>query len=584
MGNKLETDIVINMAGNLAAKARQYGNSMSDFARRSEKAMTLVRTATAAAARGIDTLGNRYVGIGTAFLTGATVRGIANFDALMTRIGTNAKIADEEIASLSQSIRNLSVQSDVRIDATQLAAGVDVLLEKTGDFKFVQDNLENMGLFMQAFGADAASTARLFAQFRAKGVKDAEAVMKSVDDLYSQFAVGSVNVKELASISEQLFTVYGGKGPEAIRQMGALVQMFAKTRGSASEALTSIQGVFSVFDDPDKVKFLEQQGVQVFKTGTQDLREPVELLIDILTAAGDSSSKLKDVFSDQVSVQGLKSLFGEDYKNLAKEMTKQTNDFGSTQKAAAKNAATFNGALTSLNNQFNKFAESRLSQPIQDLADAINGVDQKTIDNWLKWAGVAVIAVGSLVAAKKAADVYSWGKGFFGSKGKGAAGGQGGFSDLGVMPVYVVNMGQGGMGGGMPDVAGGSNQKGKAGGGAKLFSMQNLVALGTVGFGLSQAENFPLLKIGRTSEEEKALAKSYGLVAEPGLMDAIDGIKKWLSGEMKTVADPNADIRNMVNNVNSKLALDISVSDDRIKTKVRSAPPSLRVDVDTGLN
>ena len=57
MAQKLETDIVINLAGNLAAKAKRYGNSMSDFARKNERAMTLVRTTTAAAGRGIDSWG-----------------------------------------------------------------------------------------------------------------------------------------------------------------------------------------------------------------------------------------------------------------------------------------------------------------------------------------------------------------------------------------------------------------------------------------------------------------------------------------------------------------------------------------------
>jgi len=59
----------------------------------------------------------------------------------------------------------------VRVDTTQIAAGVDALLGKTGDLEFTMDNLENMGVFMQAFGADAQSTGALFAQFREKGIK-----------------------------------------------------------------------------------------------------------------------------------------------------------------------------------------------------------------------------------------------------------------------------------------------------------------------------------------------------------------------------------------------------------------------------
>ncbi|GLQ73255.1 phage tail tape measure protein [Vibrio penaeicida] len=446
MAQKLETDIVLNLAGNLAAKARQYGNSMGEFAKKNQKAMTLVKTSTAAAGRGIDALGNRYVGLGVALVTGATVRNVAAFDAQMVRIGTNAKLSSEQVAVLTKSVEDLSTQSDVRIDTTVLASGVDTLLGKTGDLEFVMDNLENMGVFMQAFGADAESTGALFAQFREKGIRDSEAVMQTIDELYGQFAIGSVSVKDLAGISEQLFATYQAKGPEAITQMSALVQLFAKAKGNANESLTSIQAVFATFSDKKKVEFLDKQGIAVFKEGTRELREPVELLLEVLDAAKNDPLKLGDVF-DQTSLQGLSSIYSQENKDLLKQMTSGTGELGATQEAAAKNAATLNSAMTSLNNSFNKFANQRLAEPIQELADAINSVDDDTIQNWLKWGETALWVVGGLVAAKKGLDIAASVKTVFGKGGVPGAGGKGGFQDLGAMPVFVVNMPAGGMAG-----------------------------------------------------------------------------------------------------------------------------------------
>ncbi|WP_224055305.1 phage tail tape measure protein [Vibrio penaeicida] len=446
MTQKLETDIVLNLAGNLAAKARQYGNSMGEFAKKNQKAMTLVKTSTAAAGRGIDALGNRYVGLGVALVTGATVRNVAAFDAQMVRIGTNAKLSSEQVAVLTKSVEDLSTQSDVRIDTTVLASGVDTLLGKTGDLEFVMDNLENMGVFMQAFGADAESTGALFAQFREKGIRDSEAVMQTIDELYGQFAIGSVSVKDLAGISEQLFATYQAKGPEAITQMSALVQLFAKAKGNANESLTSIQAVFATFSDKKKVEFLDKQGIAVFKEGTRELREPVELLLEVLDAAKNDPLKLGDVF-DQTSLQGLSSIYSQENKDLLKQMTSGTGELGATQEAAAKNAATLNSAMTSLNNSFNKFANQRLAEPIQELADAINSVDDDTIQNWLKWGETALWVVGGLVAAKKGLDIAASVKTVFGKGGVPGAGGKGGFQDLGAMPVFVVNMPAGGMAG-----------------------------------------------------------------------------------------------------------------------------------------
>ncbi|EHY5319587.1 hypothetical protein K4I52_004885, partial [Escherichia coli] len=50
-GNRLSTEIMINLAGNLTAKARQYGANMSQFARNHQKAMRLVKATTEAAGR-----------------------------------------------------------------------------------------------------------------------------------------------------------------------------------------------------------------------------------------------------------------------------------------------------------------------------------------------------------------------------------------------------------------------------------------------------------------------------------------------------------------------------------------------------
>ncbi len=569
MAQQLKTDIILNLAGNLATKARQYGNSMSEFAKRNEKAMTLLRSTTQAAGRGIDTLGNRYVGLAAGLVTGATVRNIGNFSEQMTRIGTNAKLTDEQVSQLKGNILSLANQADIRIDTTQFATAVDELLGKTGDFEFVLNNLENMGLFMQAFGADAKSSGALFAQFREKGIRDSKAVMNTIDDLYSQFAIGSVNVKDLASISEQLFATYQSQGPQAITQMGALVQLFAKAKGNANESLTSIQAVFATFSDKQKVQFLNRQGIEVFKKGTKELRQPVELLLEILDKAKNDPLKLGDVF-DQTSLQGLAALYSQENKDLLEKMVTSTGEYGETQKAAAKNAAEFNNAMKALNTSFNNFAESRLSQPIKDLADAINGVDQKTIDNWLKWGETALWVVGGLIAAKKGLEVASDLKNIFGGKGASGAGG-GGVTDMGVMPVYVVNMGQGGMGGlgGMPDAAGG-NGKGQSKWG-RVGSAAKTGAAALIMYPI--VDSIADAVIGDTDFGKWAKATT--------LKDVFPGI---FGDGVADINRPAGDIASMVNGINGQLNLKLDLSDNRPKLTVVKAPPGISVDPDTGIN
>ncbi|MEZ9430706.1 phage tail tape measure protein [Vibrio splendidus] len=585
MAQKLETDIVLNLAGNLAAKARQYGNSMGEFAKKNQKAMTLVKTSTAAAGRGIDALGNRYVGMAATFATGATVRNVAAFDAQMVRIGTNAKLSSDQVDVLTQSIEDFSTQSDIRIDTTTLATGVDTLLGKTGDLEFVMDNLENMGVFMQAFGADAESTGALFAQFREKGIRDSEAVMKTIDELYGQFAIGSVSVKDLAGISEQLFATYQAKGPEAITQMSALVQLFAKAKGNANESLTSIQAVFATFSDKKKVEFLDKQGIAVFKEGTKELREPVELLLEVLDAAKNDPLKLGDVF-DQTSLQGLSSIYSQENKDLLLQMTSGTSELGATQEAAAKNAATLNSAMTSLNNSFNQFANQRLAEPIQELADAINSVDDETIQNWLKWGETALWVVGGLVAAKKGLDIAASVKTVFGKGGVPGAGGKGGFQDLGAMPVFVVNMPGGGMGGLGGDVPDGKGNGGK-GPGATKPSRTGAALKGAAAATIIYPVVDTVLDslIGGTDfgkwAKSTTLGDLFGGVSDKAITE--DKVNSYLglsagAGYQQPVG------YGQYNTANGNVKVDVSVSDDRITKKVTSSSPTIQIDPDTGIN
>ncbi|MBO1366085.1 phage tail tape measure protein [Vibrio cholerae] len=584
MAQQLKTDIILNLAGNLAAKAKQYGASMSDFARKNERAMTLLKTSADAAGRGIDSLGNRYVGLATAFATGTTVRNIGKFEAQMTRIGTDAKLTSEQVDALSKSILNIANQKDIRIDYTNLASAVDTVLGKSGDLEFVNENLANMGLFMQAFGVDAQTTGAIFAQFREKGVRDAEEVMKTIDDLYGQFAIGSVSVKELAEVSAQLFSTYQGEGRDAIKQMGALLQLFTKTKGNANEALTSIQGVFAAFNDKKNIEFLDRQGIEVFKKGTTEVRKPVELFLEVLDAAKNSPTKLSDVF-DSNSIEGLASLYDVKNKDLIKQMTAEVGKSGDTQIAAAKNAATLNSAMTSLNNSFNKFANQRLAEPIQELADAINSVDDETIQNWLKWGETALWVVGGLVAAKKGLDMAATIKDVFGKKpGAGGAAG-GGFADLGVMPVYVVNMPGGGMGGDVLDGLGGDGKptgkpSPKLSKLPRIFSMKNLAMLGPIGYGLSISPEFSPVHARRASEVDRTgLPESF--VPAPGLLDVWDELKGLFSGSSNGSMAGNS---YMAGQTGGEMKLKVEVSDDRVKVTPTYLPKGFTIDPDMGAN
>ncbi len=454
-GNRLSTEIMINLAGNLTAKARQYGANMSQFARNHQKAMRLVKATTEAAGRGLDTLGNRYTAMIAGLGSSLTIKQVADFDAQMRRMGTDAQLTTEQVKTLHDKIRDVSNQKDIRIDASALGQGASELLGKTGDYQYVVDNLRNMGLFMQAFGVDGQVAAGLMAQFWEKNVRGADAVSNMMDRLYSQFAVGSVSVADVARAAPKLFSIIQDQGPEAIAQMGAFAQVFAKNKGSIDETVTSIQAMYASLSDKKNIEFLKKNGIDVFVKGTKDIKKPYELMMEILKRAKYDPLKLQDVF-DQTGMQGIKALLNPENRELLEKMIYGTIELGSTQKAAQTNAEGFNAAMQSLNNEWQRFAEGQLAKPVQDLADALNSVDQNTVQNWLQVGKYIAIALGGIIAIRK---TYQFGKtihDIMNPKGKGK-GIPSGITDVfgsGVMPVYVVNMGSGGMNGntgGLPD-------------------------------------------------------------------------------------------------------------------------------------
>ncbi|MFV2241801.1 phage tail protein, partial [Escherichia coli] len=71
------------------------------------------------------------------------------------------------------------------------------------------------------------------------------------------------------------------------------------------------------------------------------------------------------------------------------------------------NAQSFQSAMQSLKNEYEVFAEKNLANPVQDLADALNSVDQNTVQNWLQVGKYMAIALGGIIAIRK---TYQFGK------------------------------------------------------------------------------------------------------------------------------------------------------------------------------
>ena len=477
----LKTSMIIDLAGNIQTRARQYGSALGGLASRGRAAMRGLQSTTQLAVRGLDKLGNRYTALLGGGAAAIAVRGTMNIQEQLTRLGITADASDEIIKGLHNSILDAANAPDIRVDPSQILAAVDSVMEKTGDLKFAQENIRNIGLAIQASGADGAAIGDIFAEFQKQGMSAKDA-LASVDVLIAQGKAGAFTLKDLASLGPRVVTSYtalGRRGPQAMKEMGAVLQMIRMSTGSSEQATTAWEAMLRTFSDRKKVQFLEKQGVKLFnKDGS--LRAANELMVEILKAAGNSRINLSDVF-DAEAIRAFNAIMDKVGIDKLQELMRIEGDGTTVQRDSARAAATANAALQSLKTTWGKFADSNLSGPIQKVADALNAIEPGRLETALDRAGKLAVTLGGAVAAYKLINAGMTVRGWFsgGKKAGGAgaainsaAGGlSGGLAGLKLpLPVYVVNKQMSltrdamlGKDGGIVPDAGGAGKKRKGG-------------------------------------------------------------------------------------------------------------------------
>ncbi|WP_071912824.1 hypothetical protein [Aeromonas sp. SCS5] len=603
MAKQLVTDIVINLAGNLAAKSRQYGQSMSQFAASNQRAMGLLRMSTDAASRGIDSLGNRYVALGTAMVGGAAVRGYAQLDRRISRIAIAADISRDKAKELKDEINAVSNTKGIRIDPNEATSAVEEILTKTGDLAYAIENLPNIAAVIQATGAGGLEVGGIFTEFKKLAIDSSEAAMKAIDTLNMQGKQGAFTLANMAKEGPKIFAAYaatGREGASAVTELGAALQIIRQGVGSDAEAVTAFESIIRDITRPETVKKLKQLGnIDVFdpeklKQGKEVMRSLPVLIEEIVTKSGGLSSKLSMLNLTDEAKRALKPVIAEyvqtgDVKAFD-EFLKLSGDGSTTMNDAAVAASDFAASLQLVSNSWNQFANQQLAAPIAELADAINSLEPDAVQNWLETGKNIALVVGGLVAVKKGIDAIKWTKGVWDAAkpSKGGAGGLGGaMADLGATPVYVVNMpggGMGGMGGGA-DLPGGSGNGGPNPSSTtppkkNRFGMTGLAELATITYATTLAPEFSPISFSRAQERAADAEKNTGLfdisapegLAAPGLLDVFDEMKAFFTRDIQPMARPD----------NLAASLDIKVSDDRITVRARDAAPGLQVRVDNG--
>lgn len=566
----LKTSIIIDLSGNFERRAREYGAAMGRFTRTTAGHLSFLRRATAVAGAGLERFGNRYTALATGAAGLGSVKFLVGLEARLTQLGINANVSAQGMDELKQQLFDIARMRDVRVDPMGLLEAVEEIVKRTGRLDVARDNLANIGRTMRATGAEGrdvgATIANLFEKF---DLGTANAALQAIDTLSLQGKEGAFELRDFATQMNEIAAAYaatGRKGPQAVREMGAIMQMVMRTSGSAPEAATNFERMMATLTS-EKVKELQDHGITIFdpvqlKKGIKEFRPIPDIIKDIVKATKGDEEKLSTVFDIRalraIRAFGLEFKSGRGFEAFDKFLAMQGNG-SQLLEDSARNARTAAAAMQNLATAWKKFADANLTAPIQALADLLDKLGSERTNTAIK----ALVGIGLGIAALKVGrSVYRGVGGLFGG-GAGAAGAIAGGMPI-PLPVYVVNQRGNSY---IPEIPGGpGGAGGKAGGRVGMLSRLGRFAAvagaGVAGWegGKWINENFVE---GTAMSSMIGRALSYGL-AMKGNKDALESIllerqaKGAMNGELK-----------------------ITIEDGRAKvTRLRSQ--NLDIDVDTG--
>ncbi|HAS6162351.1 phage tail tape measure protein [Vibrio vulnificus] len=446
--------------GRTQANLKKYVQSVGQAIRKND----LLRRSATGAGEAIDNLvGNQWSALATGAAGAGSAVAVMGLEERYERLGIQAGKSREEMAALRKEMFATSQQADIRVDQAEMLSAVEKIVEKTGDLKFAQENMANIGRVMQATGAAGLDVGEMFADMRDKfGLKNSDEVLSAIDTLVVQGKAGAFTLQNLAAEGASVSAAYaamGRTGPKAVQEMGAMLQIARMGSGSAAEAASAMESVLA--DITANYEDIEALGIQVFDEealarGEKKFRDIPSILKEIMDATDSDITQYSELFGDE-AMRMMKVLASANGKTKLNDFLAIDGDGTAVLQDSARAAMTANAAMMSLKTAWLSFADDNLAEPIAAVADAINSIDPSTMQTTLKVATGLAATLAGIWATRKAMRVGSSIMDFV----RGGSGGEGGSPDLlgsaGVQKVYVTNMPSDGL----PSSGGGRRRGGR---------------------------------------------------------------------------------------------------------------------------
>jgi len=383
----------------------------------------------------------KLAAFGLTLSVGAAAKGVIEMDHRMTRLGLSVNASAERISKMKRAIFDVAQAADVKIDPNNILSGIEVVISKTSDLQYAEDNIRNIALAIQATGESGESIADIFSEFEKFGYTS-EQISSFMDDMVAQANQGAFSLGDFAKAAPQIFSAYGaiGTAPENILKANAALQILNSGMKSPQKAVAAFNSTMNELSDSEKQKNLRRLGIRV-KDSAGNFRDFNDIMLEIAEKSKDMHNVdyLNKIFSSS-SMQAIRS-----YVSHGEKMFKNLNDLGDTtgllQKQSAKMANTLQSNIKNLQTAFYSFADSNLAKPLADLTSLLNKLTEDPERLKRVFTGIAV-GIGAIAAVKGIAGITRLVGSLLQLK-NGNIDIGGALNMASAMPVYVTNWGGG---------------------------------------------------------------------------------------------------------------------------------------------
>lgn len=397
MGADLNTSLVIRLGGNLAQKAREYGDALARMGQRGTGAFAGMRSSGIETGRVLELIGSKWTAIFGGVLTAAAVKRYASIKAQLAHIGVQTGRSNAQMEEFDARLLKSATAAGIAAGDLRNAAGAVAGL--TNDYGLMERGLEPIATVMGATGTDADTAAQAWVLLHTQmkltddQARQALATMVALHIPFGEFIAGAAELNAA-----------GQAGPEGFKGWLALAAAVRRVSGDSATAEPRIKALTAALTSQSSLAKLKKWGVELFDQNKK-LKSMPEMLKAIFKVAGGNTAVLAEFFPES-ALDAVKVLNREWQAtgdiDFTGPLAGQAAAWEKLQKQAAQTRDTTQATFNEMGNRVEEGFKKVFGLPVEKATKAWNGLSEalrQTATN----AGLVATAGATIWAGAKGA-------------------------------------------------------------------------------------------------------------------------------------------------------------------------------------